>query len=79
MYSVTGAVFLEEGCMSDGNEATSEEGSGVRRKLVSKQSFRIGRVAYMSTVIHVTPTQKIPACCSLNRIFCPTSISLKLK
>jgi len=36
MYSLTGAVFLEEGCRSDGNEATSGEGSGVRRKLVSK-------------------------------------------
>jgi hypothetical protein len=79
MYSLTGAVFLEERSRSDGNEATSGEGSGVRRKLVSEQSFRIGLVAYMSKVIRVTPTQRIPACRSLNRIFCPTSISLKLK
>jgi hypothetical protein len=62
MNSVTGAVFLEEGCVSDGNEATSREVSGVRRKSFSKQSFRIGLVAYMSTVIHVTLTQRIPAC-----------------
>jgi hypothetical protein len=48
MCSLTGAVFLDEGCSSDGNEATSGEGSGVRRKLVSKQSFRTGLVAYMS-------------------------------
>jgi hypothetical protein len=36
MYSLIGTVFLEEGCRSDGNEATSGEGSGVRRKLVPK-------------------------------------------